>query len=62
MAQKDGYSFTHFLVAADEQGKPFVWGFFPNLKSAKRAQLPNTWVVDQNGKVLVKTYEGFKAA
>lgn len=54
MQKKDGYPFKYFLVAADKNGNPFVWGFFPKLAQAKRAQLPNTWVIDEDGKVLAR--------
>jgi len=41
----------YWLAAKDEQGKTFLWGFFfPSIEKAKRALLPDTWVIDENGK------------
>lgn len=55
MTQTDSGMGEYYLAANDEQGKPFIWGFyFPTLEKAKRALLPNTWVVDKDGKELAR--------
>lgn len=42
----------YFLMAKDEVGVPFTWGFFINsLQEARRLLLPETWIVDESGKV-----------
>lgn len=38
----------YFLMARDEQGKRYIWGFyFPTLEKAKQRLLPGTWVIDE---------------
>lgn len=40
----------YYLVAKDDAGKQFIWGFhFPTIEKAKAALLPNTWVIDEEG-------------
>ena len=48
------YPFTHYLVAKDDAGKPFIWGFMSSLEAAKRALLPETWVIDEKGNKLAE--------
>lgn len=47
-----------YLVAHDENKKPFVWGFnFRTLEAAQNALLPDTWVIDEDGKKLAERKE-----
>ena len=45
----------YYLVANDETGKPFIWGFhFATVEGAKNALLPGTWVIDEDGKEVAR--------
>lgn len=49
---------TYYLVAQDPKDGPFIWGFhFATLESAKRHLLPNTWVIDQDGKEVARRHD-----